>query len=828
MFSSVGKYLQESSTVASALNAAAQAASQTTLAVSQATATVTPAEVYCTNANANATDDLQNCKKNISLATFYGNKTSSNKCKKCCKLFCSVCITKSSFKVPGFLLDVEFHPPMGKKYDDTYQLLCAPCMERAQLEAIEIFLKEMNETYGPNLEKYVSATANASTTEVPQYFFPMPSDESDSRTRQAMRFAHMADVVKDVVGIKLVVNVAKFGYAGKQLMDLVIGADAKALLTPLMDALALYGITGPTALARCYYLSCKHNLDTKLLSAHAIESTIRGTFAESAERTGAASSSTIPDLVAGLGFAAAAAACRNEYLGPCPLSLIQYLSDYASIAQWLYLSEVPNPRSGNDWSSWYLSQLIRQRGWTLLMCINETTKLPSGAKVPAFCVVARTSPSNVTNPNNPSGLHREAMLVVRGSKSSMDWAINMEESTVPLQYHCGSPAGSVVTGQAHKGIYRGAMGILDGYGVRAHLQILLIKGYTVKVVGHSLGAGTAALIAADMRSIINKEGSQGDVSAVVFASPAVVTEDLADAFVRDGLLINSVSGDDIVPRISRRTIAGLARQLTDESFGKRSDVWYAKDKADLTHYVYSMGKASKLEASRGGQEEEIVTPPLEIGASMADFSAHSPISSGAQGVVVGGGATLNASSPSASPGGAMTQDPTSFAVLVSPGPIVHFYSNSENVYSAAVITHRHPVLHEVRLLLAKANEVHSMKMVVQAIFSIRQQLQHGATQAVEPGSEEELCAKGSELLRLSLSPTLRKAILAASESWDVRSSTRASYSRQCILRETPPISAGTNGAPTEPVKPAKPDPAGAGSDTGTNPNPNPNPTVTLP
>ena len=49
------------------------------------------------------------------------------------------------------------------------------------------------------------------------------------------------------------------------------------------------------------------------------------------------------------------------------------------------------------------------------------------------------------------------------------------------------------------------MGLLEGYNLRPVLMRLLNAGYQVKVVGHSLGAGIAALIAAELRiSLISK------------------------------------------------------------------------------------------------------------------------------------------------------------------------------------------------------------------------------------------------------------------------------------------------------------------------------------
>lgn len=43
-------------------------------------------------------------------------------------------------------------------------------------------------------------------------------------------------------------------------------------------------------------------------------------------------------------------------------------------------------------------------------------------------------------------------------------------------------------------MHRGSIGILDGYGMRGYLTDLLAKGFDVKIVGHSLGAGALNVI----------------------------------------------------------------------------------------------------------------------------------------------------------------------------------------------------------------------------------------------------------------------------------------------------------------------------------------------
>lgn len=264
------------------------------------------------------------------------------------------------------------------------------------------------------------------------------------------------------------------------------------------------------------------------------------------------------------------------------------------------------------------------------------------------------------------------MLVIRGSKTVMDWSINLEEEMCDYTYthivpqdspylptsagNAGSPSAdelctNTVQGTIHKGLYTAAVGLLEGYNLRTTLLRLLSTDYTVKVVGHSLGAGIAALIAAELRVTIiakhlhmyehptesdsmkglpvsgqkvdssgapNSPGTPSPVqtgvnrpatgtrvpsylhsvvsaiSAVCFSSPAFLTINLAEAFQADRLLINTVYDKDIIPRFSFKTIQLMAEELKDPDFCTQADLWTQQDKSDFSDYAISMGKAADI------------------------------------------------------------------------------------------------------------------------------------------------------------------------------------------------------------------------------------------
>jgi pimeloyl-ACP methyl ester carboxylesterase len=187
---------------------------------------------------------------------------------------------------------------------------------------------------------------------------------------------------------------------------------------------------------------------------------------------------------------------------------------------------------------------------------------------------------------------REALLVIRGTTEAQDWSINMEEAPVPFVYiptrttpprtdatsaGAATATGGEVCGHVHAGMHKGATGILDCYGLRTALLTLAAKvtlivsappprrslthtplphllhawlvwsqGYKLTIVGHSLGAGTAVLVAAELHNSLvdiigdgdgegNKEPAAAarSVRAMAFACPPVACAALSEAFQRD-------------------------------------------------------------------------------------------------------------------------------------------------------------------------------------------------------------------------------------------------------------------------------------------------------
>lgn len=524
---------------------------------------------------------------------FMENLISSSKCKICGEDFCSKCLTKTSFSVPNTLLHRSFRSEAieGKPIpSDEKQTVCVShCFPLAMKAAMDKFSKEVHENFGPNFDRYLAHEFSRMD------LFDIPAvTPEDSSFRQALRLVQIAEVVADFANIK-VFKAAKYAAMGTAMIGMLIAADLMPVLVPLMESLKRHGFTGPTALINLYYLGCRHTMLAQ-------QRRIPRSLDYQSDRDGV-------------------------LLQSCPLPVLTYVSQYISPSQWLYISRLPPPHEGNDWSAWYLSKMILRQGWTLLMCVNDTTKLSNGAKCPAFALVARCFIGKEEGKSSSSRPCREAMLLIRGSSCAMDWSINIEETMASYTYsYYAASSGELqsVTDCLHYGIYKGAMGILDAYNVRSYLNRLLDRGYEIKIVGHSLGAGVAALIAADMRSsritssppepaqptkedvdtfllpddhvanLKNPRELVKHISAVIFSCPAFLGPPLADAFLEDRLLINVVNGSDPIPRFCLRTLALLAEEM--RAGAEQAQLYMTEDMQDAQDYLSKMGKAADIHA----------------------------------------------------------------------------------------------------------------------------------------------------------------------------------------------------------------------------------------
>ncbi len=310
----------------------------------------------------------EKCHKcNAQVSALNNYLTSQNTCRMCCKIFCNSCIGKTAVNVPNHYLDITFQNKTAHAQPERQYLCLHRCTPRVINACMHAFRKEITSRF----EEYVNSFL--SDEQKQHFFFNIPeASPEDTAYRKALRMIHIAGVVAGMTGYAMTYNAVKYAYYSSELVNILTEGGILGILTPLLESLKEcgIGITGPTAMMRLYYLGCYHTLQSKIDNS----------------RRSALYESHLPGVI----------------YSECPLAVLEYVNGYLSAAQWMYLSSLPPPHQDNDWGSWYLSQIIRRQGWSLLMCINDSTKIPDGSKCPAFALVTRCIPVTVCGGSSKS------------------------------------------------------------------------------------------------------------------------------------------------------------------------------------------------------------------------------------------------------------------------------------------------------------------------------------------------------------------------------------------------------------------------------------------
>eukprot|EP00656_Telonema_subtile_P001001 TRINITY_DN10477_c0_g1_i1.p1 TRINITY_DN10477_c0_g1~~TRINITY_DN10477_c0_g1_i1.p1 ORF type:complete len:480 (-),score=87.29 TRINITY_DN10477_c0_g1_i1:184-1623(-) len=228
------------------------------------------------------------------------------------------------------------------------------------------------------------------------------------------------------------------------------------------------------------------------------------------------------------------------------------------------------------------------------------------------------------------------LVVVCGSKSSSDGLTNAQIVTEPL--YEGGPA-------CHQGMARSARWICDRYQ-NLLTQVFAPAQYKLVCCGHSLGAGTAALVTELMHA---KYGMSSECFG--FATPACVE---LNAAARMDSVTTVVLRDDIIPRGSVAAVYKTLVRLRKANWEELAEGEWIQEsfKADVSSQEFVLEKATAWARN-----------------SMLDIHKKN-----------------------------QTRDPLQevpIEVLAVPGNIVHLYQaefNNDESYAAALIQPDNPVL----------------------------------------------------------------------------------------------------------------------------------------
>ncbi|KAM0947634.1 putative fungal lipase-like domain, mono-/di-acylglycerol lipase, alpha/Beta hydrolase [Dioscorea sansibarensis] len=154
------------------------------------------------------------------------------------------------------------------------------------------------------------------------------------------------------------------------------------------------------------------------------------------------------------------------------------------------------------------------------------------------------------------------LLIIRGTHSIKDTLTAATGAVVPFHHSVLDEGGvsNLVLGYAHCGMVAAA------HWIAKRTTPVLLKAlsqhpdYSIKIVGHSLGGGTAALLAYILRE--HKEFCSS--TCVAFAPAACMTWDLAESGQQ--FITTVINGSDLVPTFSTASIDELRSEVTASSW----------------------------------------------------------------------------------------------------------------------------------------------------------------------------------------------------------------------------------------------------------------------
>lgn len=168
---------------------------------------------------------------------------------------------------------------------------------------------------------------------------------------------------------------------------------------------------------------------------------------------------------------------------------------------------------------------------------------------------------------------KAVVLVIRGTVEKFDIIADLDGDEIRHEIK-DCKTGQVLTkGLVHRGMYQCATNL----GLKIRNEVLRVanehKGYSVYISGHSLGAGTAALLALIWMN--DAEIMEKGLLALCYAPPPSVCSEINEILKQK--VFSVTFGDDAVTRLSEGTLKDLGQVLrffakTDEISSKYSNM----------------------------------------------------------------------------------------------------------------------------------------------------------------------------------------------------------------------------------------------------------------
>ncbi|XP_057548325.1 uncharacterized protein LOC130826768 [Amaranthus tricolor] len=150
------------------------------------------------------------------------------------------------------------------------------------------------------------------------------------------------------------------------------------------------------------------------------------------------------------------------------------------------------------------------------------------------------------------------LLLIRGTHSIKDTLTAVTGAVVPFHHSVVHEGGvsDLVLGYAHCGMVAAARWIAKLASPFIIKALEKFPDYKLKIVGHSLGGGTAAILT----FILREQKELSSSSCVTFAPAACMTWELAESGT--GVITSIINGADLVPTFSAASVDDLRAEVT--------------------------------------------------------------------------------------------------------------------------------------------------------------------------------------------------------------------------------------------------------------------------
>ncbi|CAI5942270.1 unnamed protein product [Closterium sp. NIES-64] len=286
-------------------------------------------------------------------------------------------------------------------------------------------------------------------------------------------------------------------------------------------------------------------------------------------------------------------------------------------------------RNRND-----LEEMLHWLRWAMSAYETDAAALATHLRIPQGAIHRHVGTSAVHRPAHFVAVSEERRCVVVGVRGTSHPADVLTDLC--------SHAAAFADGHAHAGMLEAAKWVAQSQGQLIAQLLSQNPGYSLVTVGHSLGAGTAALLAMLLRHPPSLPALSLSLSPHLlpapalspfcwaFACPCIVSQDLAETafFIRTVVL-----QDDIVPRMSTAALSDLRTEIlsTDWAAVVRDNPAAAR----LASLASSTQTA--LESSLGISQGQLL-PTLSSHAASFFRSVSTPAASAGGGGGGGGGA----------------------------------------------------------------------------------------------------------------------------------------------------------------------------------------------